>query len=436
MRGFPEHARPSLREPPTSPWRPSHRCPDIPVAHTMKTRTLLITVLASALAAAAWWQFGRAPKPAAPPSATGAADATAPGAGAGAPPGRPASADAAPAAPLEFAAADLLTIAQGSITRSIPITGSLRAVRQGLVRAKAAGELRELLVREGESVSAGQTIARVDPTEFESRVKEREAQLRSAQAQLEQAESTLARNRQLIDRGFISPSALDNASSALDAAAGARDAAQAQLAVARKALADTAVLAPMAGVVAERFVQPGEKVSPDVRILSLIDLGQLEIEAPVPAGELGAVRIGQTVSLQVEGVSGEQSGRILRIGPATTTGTRSVPVYIGIENRGERLRVGLFAQGSLALETRQGVVTVPLSAVRERAGRSFVYALVEGKLVEKDIVPGLRDESARDARGGAGLVEVRSGLATGDRIVAVNLGTLRAGSPVRELPAR
>jgi len=434
MRGFPEHARPSLREPPTSPQRPLPCRPDIPLAHTMKTRTLLITALAPALAAAVWWQFGRAPKPAAPVSATGAASATAPGAGA--PPARPASADAAPAAPLEFAAADLLTIAPGSITRSIPITGSLRAVRQGLVRAKAAGELRELLVREGESVSAGQTIARVDPTEFESRVKEREAQLRSAQAQLEQAESTLARNRQLIDRGFISPSALDNASSALDAAAGARDAAQAQLAVARKALADTAVLAPMAGVVAERFVQPGEKVSPDVRILSLIDLGQLEIEAPVPASELGAVRIGQTVSLQVEGVSGEQSGRILRIGPATTTGTRSVPVYIGIENRGERLRVGLFAQGSLALETRQGVVTVPLSAVRERAGRSFVYALVEGRLVEKDIVPGLRDESARDARGGAGLVEVRSGLATGDRIVAVNLGTLRAGSPVRELPAR
>jgi multidrug efflux pump subunit AcrA (membrane-fusion protein) len=124
------------------------------------------------------------------------------------------------------------------------------------------------------------------------------------------------------------------------------------------------------------------------------------------------------------------------MGPATTTGTRSVPVYIGIENRGERLRVGLFAQGSLALETREGVVTVPLSAVRERAGRSFVYALQDGRLVEKDIIAGLRDESARDARGSAGRVEVRSGLAAGDRIVAVNLGTLRAGSPVRELPAR
>lgn len=391
----------------------------------MKTRILFITVLAAALAVGAWWQFSRAPKTAPPPGSTTPAAAAAGGTAAGAAP-----------AVLEFAAGDLITLAPGSITRSIPITGSLRAVRQGLVRAKAAGELRELLVREGESVSAGQTIARVDPTEFESRVKEREAQLRSAQAQLEQAESTLARNRQLIDRGFISPSALDNASSALDAAAGARDAAQAQLAVARKALADTAVLAPMSGVVAERFVQPGEKVSPDVRILSLIDLSQLEIEAPVPASELGAVRIGQAVSLQVEGVAGEQSGRILRIGPSTSTGTRSVPVYIGIDNRGDRLRAGLFAQGSLALETRQGVITVPLSALRERAGRSFVYAVQDGRLVEKDVVPGLRDESARDARGGAGAIEVRSGLAAGDRIVAVNLGTLRAGSPVREQPAR
>lgn len=379
----------------------------------MKKRTLIILLLVALLIAAGTW-FGLARQGRQNP-----------------PKSQPATGAPAAEQPVDFAASDLLVLSAAQISRTIPITGTLKPSQQSLVRAKVAGELRDLLVREGVAVTAGQVLARIDTTEFESRVKERQAQLASAQAQLEQAQRTLENNQRLFDKGFISTSALDAARSGSDVTIGARDAAAAQLAVARKALADTAVVAPLSGVIAERFAQPGEKVSPDNRIFSIVDLSKMEIEAAVPASEIGKARLGQTVTLQVEGVDTPQTGQITRISPSTSAGTRSIPVYISLENRSAVLRAGLFAQGALALETRANVLVVPAAAVREAAGRVFVYAIDQGRLVEKPITTGLRDEAARAANGGTGIVEVTQGLVAGDRVVGVNLGTLRTGSAIR-----
>ena len=375
---------------------------------------LLLTVLALGLAAG-WWAGRRdageqADTPAAP---------------------APAAQAEAPPSVLEFAASDLLRLEPGPVTRTIPLTGTLKASNQTLVRAKVSGELVEVAVREGTPVRAGQRIARIDPTEFEARVREREAQRRSAEAQVEQARRTRDNNRALLDKGFISQNAFDNAESGYQVTEANRDAATAQLAQARKALADTAVLAPMTGVVAERFAQVGEKVSPDSRILSIVDLSRMEIEAPVPASEIGSVRIGQPVTLRIEGIDAPQTGEVVRINPATAAGTRSVPVYIGLDNRDPRIRAGLFAQGALAVERREGVIAVPAAAVRDAAGRSFVYRIVEGAVEERTVKLGLRDPAARAANSSTGVIEVLEGLAEGDTIVGVNLGPLRPGSRVK-----
>ena len=190
----------------------------------------------------------------------------------------------------------------------------------------------------------------------------------------------------------------------------------------------------MSGLVSQRYVQPGEKVSPDNRILSIVDLSRLEVEAQVPAGEAGSLRTGQRVTMRVEGISEAFGGRVLRINPATQAGTRAIAVYIGLDRGDERLRAGLFAQGSLILETREGVIAVPPAAVRDAAGRRFVY-LVEGEVIaEREVKLGLLDDGARAPTGGLGLVEVVSGLATGDRVIAINVGMLRPGAPVRVGP--
>lgn len=343
-----------------------------------------------------------------------------------APPAPPPAAVVVTDAPVEFAAADLLTVAQAPLARTVPLTGTLRPVRQTVVKAKVPGELSVVNAREGTAVRRGETVARIEPLEYEVRVRERNAQLQAATSQVDQARRTLDNTRQLKERSFVSQSALDQAQSNWEVAVGARDAAAAQLALARKALADTVLSAPIDGVVAERFAQAGEKLPVDGRVMSIVDLSAMEIEAPVPAAEVGSVRVGQAVELRIEGVAQPQVGRIARIAPSTQAGTRSVPVYIALENRDPAVRAGLFAQGRLTVETRGAAIAIPQTAIRDASGRRFVYAIVDGRLVERDVRTGLRDDS-----GGVVRIEILEGLATGDRIVVANLGALRAGAPVR-----
>ena len=369
----------------------------------MRSRAVWVGVIVTALVVAGLaWQRARAPDA---PTAPAAPVASAP-------------------ASVEFAPGDLAVMQPGRMVRSVPLTGTLRPVNQTVVRTKVAGDLREAPVREGMPVKRGQTVARIDPTEYEVRVRERDAQRLAAEAQLEQAKRTLDNTRQLHERGFVSQSALDQVLSAREVAAGNRDAAIAQLALARKALADTVLTAPIDGVVAERFAQPGEKLPVDGRVLSIVDLSRMEIEAPVPAAEVGGVLIGQAVELRIEGVAQRQTGRVVRIAPTTQPGTRSVPVYIALDNRDPSVRAGLFAQGSLAVESRDGVLALPAAAVRDAGARLFVYAIDDGRLVERDIRLGMRDDAS-------GTVEVREGLRTGERVVVANLGALRAGSLVK-----
>jgi membrane fusion protein, multidrug efflux system len=331
---------------------------------------------------------------------------------------------------LEFSSSDLWVVAPGEINRSIPLTGSLKAVNQALLKAKIPGELKSFVLREGMSVKAGQVIAEIDAIDAKSRIAEREAQLRSSVAQVEQAKRVVESNKALLEKNFISQNAFDVTKSNYDVAVAARDAIAQQLVQSKKALTDTRIISPINGVIAERFVQPGEKLAIDARVVSVIDLSKMEIEAPVPSSDITSITMGQTVSLQVEGVSGEQIGKITRIAPTTQAGTRSIPVYITLENRNPLIRGGMFAQGSLAVEARKNVIVIPLAALREAAGRNFVYVIANGVIAEREIKIGLRDDRASAANGSSGVAEITQGLKAGDEIVAVNLGPLAVGATV------
>jgi membrane fusion protein, multidrug efflux system len=347
--------------------------------------------------------------------------------------GKPGSGPAKPVVPtvMELSEQELFKLTPGDLSRQVPITGTLRATNQTLVKSKVAGELMELLVREGSAVKTGQLLAKIDTMDFDLRIKERDAQLRGAEAQLDQAKRTLENNRQLLEKNFISQSAFDTAKSGYDVAVANLDASKAQMAQAKKALNDTRVLAPMNGIVAERFAQPGEKISPDSRILSIVDLSRVELEAAIPSTDIGSVRIGQGISLNIEGIDKTFNGQVVRISPSTQAGTRSVPIYIAIDNKDSRVRAGLFAQGVLALDKRSNVLVVPINALRETAGRNFVYILEGDKLAERDVKLGARDENGRASNGSEGVIEVIAGLKAGEQIVGVNLGTLRPGITVK-----
>lgn len=335
----------------------------------------------------------------------------------------PASAPAAQPV-VEFAQRDLYIVEPRTLERTLPLTGTLSPLTEATVKAKVAGELVEVAVREGESVRQGQVLARIDQTEVRARVAAREADVAAARAQLVWADKNRSTQKALLDKAFISQNAFDNVQSSYDVAVARLRSAEAELVVATKSLGDSVLLAPFPGIVAQRHVQPGERVALDAKLITVVNLSRLELEAAVPAVEIGRLRVGQEVAFSIDGF-GERAfgGRIERINPSTVSGSRSVNVYAVIDNPGGELRGGLFAQGAVSLERVEGALVVPASAVREEIGQTFVYAIEDGLLKRKNVTVGAADAGGR--------VQVLQGLAAGERIVRVNLGALREGVGAR-----
>ena len=329
---------------------------------------------------------------------------------------------------LRFGPMDWVTVKPILLASYIPLTGSVRAVDSATVKAKVAGELRSLSVREGMAVNKGDLIGQIDTTDYELRIQERQAQLRQAEAQLITAQRNADANQQLVARGFISENSSANTVSALDAAKAARDTVRFQLDQALKALGDTRLIAPISGMVAERHALPGEKLSPDNKVLSIVSTEKLEAELAVPAQDLVGIQIGQRLDLHVEGVDTAQAAKVLRINPATSGSSRNVMVYLQLEGPTSKLRIGAFVQGLLPLQSKGQVLAVPFNAVRDQGGRQAVWVVRQGKLEEQLVRTGIRDDRAKAPNGALGMIQILEGLNEGDTVVATALGTSSSGS--------
>jgi membrane fusion protein, multidrug efflux system len=327
---------------------------------------------------------------------------------------------------MEFLASDVTLAKERDLRQLLPLSGSLRAVNQASVKARVAGEVREVLVREGEAVKAGQVLIRMDTSDYQARVDQAQGALLAARGQLDIATKARDNNKALLDKGFISKTAFDNAESQYSIARANVDSARGALDVAQKALADTVIRAPISGLISSRTVQPGEKVSADNRLLDVVDLSQMEMEAAVPAADITHVALGQEVRVKVEGMPQALIGKVVRINPATQSGSRSIMTYIQLDNPQGALRVGMFGEAQLTVAKKAGVLTVPQSAIRNDAGNTYVYAIENGTLVQKQVTLGVRGD---DGEGGA--VEVVQGLDSGAQIVRANLGSLRVGTAVK-----
>jgi len=325
---------------------------------------------------------------------------------------------------VELALADIATVEVRELARSIPLSGSLSPVVHSTVKSKIAGTVLEVTAREGEPVRRGDVLARIDPRDMQAELDNKVAVLEKSRADLAMAVKNRDNSRALLKQNFISQNAFDSSHSAFEANSATVRAAQAQVQLAQNALQEATVKAPLNGIVAKRMVQPGEKVAPDTPLLSVVDLSRMEIEALAPASEIPAVKAGQIAHFHVDGFAERVfEGRVERINPMTEPGSRSITLYVSVSNTDGALKGGMFAKGDLVLNKSRAGPTIPLSAVRDDGGASYVLALEDGKLAKHPVQLGLRTE--RD-----GLVEVRSGLSPGTQIVAAKIDNLVPGTPV------
>jgi RND family efflux transporter MFP subunit len=324
---------------------------------------------------------------------------------------------------LEFAAGDLTYVQSMPLARWLPVSGTLQPVRQAIVKAKVAGDVKQVTTREGEAIQAGQVLARIDTTDLEARLIDRIGALESAKAQLALAEKTRAMNVRLLNDKFISQNAFDSAESTFSVAKGNVKSAEAQVQLARNALKDADAVAPLSGLVAKRHVQPGEKVAIESPLVTIVDLRDLEVQALVPAVDVPELRVGMPVEFVVDGFGDRRfTGRIERINPSAEAGTRAFLVYVGLPNAETTLRSGMFATGRIALAASAPMPTLPLSAVRTEAGQTYVWVIEKGKLARRIVLTGRRDDTS-------GRVEIKTALASNVPVLASRFDNLKDGAP-------
>ncbi|MFZ4650946.1 MAG: efflux RND transporter periplasmic adaptor subunit, partial [Rubrivivax sp.] len=257
---------------------------------------------------------------------------------------------------------------------------------------------------------------------------ERQAMLESARAALAQAERAHAQNENLAAQRFISTAVLDGTRAQLETARAQAAAAEATLASVRAGLRDAALVAPISGIVSKRLVMPGEKLSPEQQVLSIVDLSTLELAGSVGTHEVGRLRPGAAVEVEVEGLAAPVAGRIARIAPTAEPGTRSIGVTVSLANPQERLRAGQYAVARVRLSDSTRRRTLPQSAIVMAAGQAQVWVVQAGVLARRAVTLGRRDERR-------GLVEVLEGLDADAQVLAMRYDNLREGARARVLAA-
>ncbi len=304
------------------------------------------------------------------------------------------------------------------------ISGTLEAERQATIRAELGGSVVALEVEPGQAVTRGAVLARIDDSGIRDASESSRAQVRSAEMTTELARRNAVRAARLAEGGAIAQRELEDAEWSLQSAEAQLTDARSRQASAEKQLERTVLRAPFSGVVAERAVRLGDIVQSGTVLLTIIDPTSLKYEGTVPVDALGKLRLGTPVRLTLAGTGHQPiSGRVTRINPAVDPATRQVRVTVAVPNAGGQLPAGLFAEGRLASETREGIV-VPSAAVDRRGLRPQVMRVKGGQVERVEVELGLIDPAGER-------MEVRQGLIAGDTLLLGGARGLIPGTVVR-----
>lgn len=330
----------------------------------------------------------------------------------------------------ELSTGDIAAVDARSLAVSLPLSGSLAPLSSATIKSKVSGVVEATTLQEGMAVHAGQVLARIDQADLRARLQQQQAQLDEAQAKLAMATKNETNSQALLTQKYISQNAFDSTQNTVDLARANVKSASAMVELARIALNDGVIKAPIDGVVSKRHVQAGEKLALDMPVYSIVNLSELILEAQVPASEIPRVKVGQDVKFRVDGFAQRDfHGQVARINPSTEAGSRAMLVYISVKNEDSALRAGMFAKGTIVTDRSAVAPVVPLAAIRtDKEGKQIVYKVEQGKLVAQPVKVGLRNEEE-------GYAEVNEGLAQGAHVIVSRLDSLKPGASVKLPPS-
>ena len=318
------------------------------------------------------------------------------------------------AAPGGFAIpVEAVTVAVERVDLSIPAVGSLRSYESVTLSPEIAGRLVEIRGEEGQAVTAGTPIARLDQSVYKAEIAEIEANLALARANFKRADELMRKSA--------------GTARARDEAEAEMRVNEAKLASSNARLEKTVIAAPFDGVLGLRSVSVGQYLAEGDAIFKLEAIDPLKVDFRVPEIYFGKVHIGQTINVEIDALPGEHVvGKVYAIDPLVDEQGRAIVVRATLPNGDKRLRPGLFARVALIYDTIEAAILVPEQAIVPIGEDKFVFKVVNGKAALAKVVIGERFR---------GRAEISQGLAAGDTVVTAGQMKIRDGADVTVLPS-
>jgi len=312
-----------------------------------------------------------------------------------------------------------------TIVPKFRFSGTMDPVWQADVAAKVDGRIEQVLVQEGEAVTAGQALVVLEQTDTEAVRRNALGALIDARTNLEKASRDRVRFEELYKEGAISREQMENARFALQNAEARLDAAQGTLDAAESRAFGTVVTTPRAGIIQKRYYQEGYYAKVGTALFNIADISTLLVKIAVPEGYISSVAVGGTVTFQIPSMSGNDKtavGAITRVSPVATMPARTFEAEVAVDNSNGRLRGGVYANAVITAMPKENVLTVPLSAIAMRDDQRTVYVIEDGVAVRRVLATGYIGED---------VVEVLEGISEQDQIITGGLNKVREGATVR-----
>ena len=303
---------------------------------------------------------------------------------------------------------EVKTVGKGNIAATLLTYTSLEAERHVDVVSRTQGLVETILVEEGDRVEEGQPLAQLDTDALELTLQEREVNMNSL-------ESNYNRSQELLERELLSSQEFEQAKFQYEAARTQYESAKLQLAYAT-------IRSPFAGIITERLIEVGNLVNANEVVFRTADLDPLLARIYVPEKDVGQVRAGQSVRINVEGSDQTHTGRVARISPIVDPQSGTVKVTVEIRDRRGSLRPGMFSTVNLVIAIHDDVLQIEKKALVAEAEGSYAFLFQDGTAEKRLIELGIAEGD---------YVEVLSGLTEGDSIITVGQEGLRNGAPVR-----
>ncbi len=315
----------------------------------------------------------------------------------------------------------------GQIEFAAASVGVVDAWQDADLRAEVGGRVRAVEVDNGDRVEVGELLVRIDVSRQAAAAAAARAQVEGLEEDLDFARSEAERKQRLLERGSVAPVTLDAAQHGVTKAESGLAAARAQLSSARRQVADGRIEAPIAGIVTQRMVDPGDTAVPGAPLLQIVDLSRLRVRVGVSGPELSGLTLGSQAEVRIEDLGGlALEAEVVSIAPAANPRTGLFDVELHAENPGAQVRAGMVASVRLQSAQREPRVLVPREAVTRRGGQTVVFQIVEEVV---HIRPVRLGASGRDR------IEILEGLEEGAEVATSALHALAEGVEVERMPA-